>query len=180
MNPDRKQLERRLERATAARLAPGETLDPETAALREGWLAWTRLLDGACPDLRASEKGTVPLARANGFSSRRFRGGWQTFVAAAAAASIAAVLGVTGLVTPNRQAGPVGPAAETFTGSPGATAATPAASDLAWDDGLDDAIASFGQALIEARRSPSRLDGSFDAIQRRLQQMEQDLSDQEL
>jgi len=59
-------LERRLEAATARDVPPEGPLDPEAAALREGWLALSQLLEAAekqlgdCPDFRATTRSVVP------------------------------------------------------------------------------------------------------------------------
>ena len=58
MNEDTKKLEEQLERATAEGGRMDDSLDAETAALREGWLALDRLIEtaqtasGGPPDLQ--------------------------------------------------------------------------------------------------------------------------------
>jgi len=44
MSDDLHELERRLERATAAEISPDQSPDAETESLREGWLALGHLL----------------------------------------------------------------------------------------------------------------------------------------
>ena len=49
MKDDVEQIQRLLEKATDAGSAPPDALDPETASLREAWLAFGQMLETASP-----------------------------------------------------------------------------------------------------------------------------------
>ena len=62
MSDEVEKLERMLQRATAAENVPPDDLDGETSRLREGWIAFGRLLEAAEPPAEVSFR-CLPLPR---------------------------------------------------------------------------------------------------------------------
>ena len=177
MNDELRQLERRLEQATARRLPDGTTLDSETAALREGWLAMAQLLEAA--DAASAEMAPVrPLPPAG---SRRT---WM----AAAAAAIAASLLVGGALAwklssggnsveqvakdraPSQQPEPLRAPEKDLTAFPMALP------DTSSDESLDEGIARAYQELIRIEQDWHRLGSASAPLANKLEQIGQELS----
>ena len=60
MTDGQRELERRLERATARQCPAEDSLEPETAALRAGWLALGELLEAAQPQADPPPWSMIP------------------------------------------------------------------------------------------------------------------------
>ena len=177
MNEPLSQLEPRLEQATSRRLPDGTTLDSETAALREGWLAMAQLLEAA-DSASASAAPVRPLPPAD---SRRT---WKAAVAAAIAASllIGSVLAwklssggnsveqVAKDRAPSQQPEPL------RAPDRGLTAFPVAVPDTSSDESLDEGIARAYQELIHIEQDWHRLGSASAPLANKLEQIGQELA----
>ncbi len=174
MSDDPRELERQLEQATARSGPSGAPLDPETASLREAWLALGQLLETAHPatDLPVQPRA-APRAR------RRPR--WLVPAAVALAASL--LIGVTVVWTVRG----LGPSSDASSGGMALEGASPSASiaqrpsralpeaKLAWHDTLDNEIVLAGQAVVSAQEDWPILADASNSVQYGLQQVEKDV-----
>ena len=190
MNDDLRKLERQLEQATAGRDAPRAALDPQTASLREAWLAFGQLLEAATSTPAASPG-------AMSWTPPREHRRWLVPAALALAASLLVGLTVAwGVRGHGPFARPGGAAIEVAsnggkeaTPDPEATppAVSPAdspadspAAELAWDDTLDSEIASAGRAVVSVRHDWLGLAEGSSAVRYGLRRLEEDLRDSPL
>ena len=181
---DVEELRRALEQATAAESTAEKEADPQTAGLREAWLALGQLLSAAEPP---ADWSSAPLVAR---PARRLRA-WAAALCAVAASLLIGVA-IYGLLGP--KAGPVGPvpspdtmaaAQQTPTekiavAPPKQKSAAPADDPTAWDDGMDKQFAAAGQNLISVEQSWSQTSDAADMVRYELQQMEQDVKENEL
>jgi hypothetical protein len=173
VSEDLERLQRSLERATAAKDAPQAGLDPQTASLREAWLAFGQLLEAAQP---ATE---LPLDRWMTTPPPARKRRWVLPAAAVLAASL-----LTGVVTTwmlratNQPQGP-GPAPEhTVSTSNHVAAPTPEQSIVAptvngsqWDDSLDEQLAQAGRQVAYAQQDQFPGADAFGLVQYRIEQI---------
>lgn len=156
MNAESQRLLQQLEQATAAGNVPLPEMDAETAALRQGWLRLTQLLEAAAAD----EDPKVILARPP-FSPTSPR---RKSLAIAALAASALLLVVAGWMSRNELA-PRGAVEQVAQDQPlvppreraahGKSPGPQTADELAWDDTLDERLAQ-AQLAMEALRLESR------------------------
>jgi hypothetical protein len=184
-------LERQLEQATARPDSSGGPLDPQTASLREAWLAFGQLLDAAQP---ASGKGTVPFSSDENRDSppriqpvpwpARHRRAWLVPAAVGVAASLLVAVTIAWMTrgggdsqsNPNRGtatlAGAPGPT------QPGATVPQPGVAsqtELAWDDTLDKQIVLTGEAVLGAQEDWSVLADAANSVRYGIHQIQKDV-----
>lgn len=191
MNDEARELQRRLELATAAECPPDASLDTETASLdgeteslREGWLALGQLLEAAQPALDRPLKLQRPAPKR---ASR-----WSK--AAAMAASL--VIGVTlawSLIAkmavdptqPGREIAVEGDDSKTQQPAPNDIEAediepSDPSDELDWDDSLDDRIALVSQEIIRVQGDWYCLDDAFGPLRDGIDQIEQEIEDDTL
>jgi hypothetical protein len=174
MNEETEQLQRQLERATAAGCEPDPSADAETAALRETWLALGQLLDAAAPVGDAMPEMRCPRRLAAS------RWSWAALAAVAVWLLIAAGVAWLPAWSVPGQA-PVEVAARPSPlPSAAASAQTPAEAGLEWDDSLDEEIALAGQKILSIAQEPYRLRAIDSPIAERLKEMDRDLTESTL
>ncbi len=176
MSDDLRHLERQLEQATARAAPPDASLDPETASLREAWLALGQLLEAAQAE---SGPPAQPWSPPRGRTWIR----WTAAVAVAVAASLLIGVGIWALRAPGPSSGPqpspddiagtAAPVPEAPTPEPSPSALP--AGELAWNDALDNEIVLAGQALLSVQEDPRLLAGSSDPLRYGLQAVAGDL-----
>ena len=156
MNAESQRLLQQLEQATAAENVPLPEMDAETAALRQGWLRLTQLLEAAAAD----EEQKVILVRPP-FSSASCR---RKTLAIAALAASALLLVLAGWMSRNYLAprAAVQQVAQERTlvlsRDPAAQRTSPglqAGEELAWEDNLGERLANV-QLVMESLRLESR------------------------
>lgn len=174
MSDELNELERRLERATAAECPSEPILDAETASLREGWLALGQLLEAVRPQLEQplqlpEPARPKPLVR------------WRLAGVAAVAASILVGLtlvwksiGTSRPSTPSSVSEASAVEAEQPLPARRTTQLASVADELAWDDSLDQQIASAAQAVVRIQQDWYHLDYAFGPVYHGLEQMEED------
>jgi len=192
VNDETKRLREILERATALGDEVPEDLDAETASLREGWLAFGRLLTEAQPTAGEPWENWKVTPRPT--QRRRFLG-----LAIAVAASLLIAAGLTMAyrlrdgssgVQPNPPTiaqddlAPAGIVEKTPDASPQPEAevrqnlqiaAVP--DELEWDDSLDEQITAVAQATALAREGWYAQAGNVSAIERGLDEIKKDIQD---
>ena len=178
MNEELENLERMLERTTAAEDMPQDDLDGEAARLREGWIAFGRLLEAAQPAETSLRRLPLPRRR----PQRRL---WS------AAGLLAASLVVCGVAMWMLQA-----PGRTKNASPAAvqTAATgvrqsapptktnkqaTTSTGLKWDDSFDEQVAQLSQNVIDAEQGSS-VWADTGAVQSKIEQIQQEFKDNSL
>ena len=169
MNHDRTD-PRLLELATSCCREPGELLDPETAELREGWLALGDLLarhpvrdNSAFAARLAAELSAAPVITV------RSKGRWA--VVGALTAVAAAALVAISIWTAGKPASRDDVVAGHLQ-NPVLSGAEEAAD---WDDPLDGQIASLQEQLGPLAGSPPGLDASLSALNQQLAELADDL-----
>lgn len=186
---DTKDLETRLEQATS-RDCPGEgSLDPETAALRAGWLALGELLETAQPQ----DESPLPQLPPPPAPQRSRR--WLPAMIAALAASVLIVAAVAWSMRATTPTGVPAPALSEIADSRGkpapavvkpAPAVTlrqkPAASgDVeAWDDSLDQEIEMAGRAIRHVRQDQLASAADAGRVEYQLETLKKDIEDNTL
>ncbi len=192
MNDEAERLQEMLERATAPGNEVPEDLDAETASLREGWLAFGKLLADAQP--------TAGEPRENWKVTSRPVQRWRSLgLAIAVAASLLIAVGLAAVyrlwdgssgTQPNpptiarddsMSAGTVANAPESLA-QPEAEvrqdlpiAAVP--DELKWDDSLDEQITAVAQAAALASVDWYAQTGNLSAIERGLDEIKKDIQD---
>ena len=174
MNDETRELQHRLERATAAECLPQESLEPETASLREGWLALGQLIETAQPALDRP----LPLRRAGPKKTLRWR------KAVAMAASLAIGVALAWGLTAKYAADPTQPAREMAAASgvseKNVIAQVDPIAELEWDDSLDDQIAMVGWEIIQVQGDRYCLDDAFRPLWESIDRMEQEIENSTL
>ena len=173
MSDELRELQRRLEEATAAAPPPAAELDAETRELREGWLALGQLLEAAHP---AGETPVVlpPMPRRS--AGRR----WKLAAVAALAASLVVVATLAWML---RETGQKGQIASPEVKQPAPTVAQKEGEveQLDWDDTLDDHIAMAGRELVLCIQEDWRhVDETFSPLNEGLQEIRQEIEDSTL
>jgi hypothetical protein len=192
VNDETQRLREILERATAPGGEVPEDLDAETASLREGWLAFGRLLTEAQPTAGEPWENWKVMPRP--VQSRRFLG-----LAIAVAASLLIAAGLTMAyrlrdgssgVQPNPptiaqdERAPAGIIEKTPEASPQPEAevrqnlqiaAVP--DELEWDDSLDEQITTLAQAAALVHDDWYAQAGKLNAIGRGLDEIKKDIED---
>ena len=182
MNDKKAGLEQMLEQVTAPSDAEPRDLGPDAQALRETWLALGRLLEAAQPPAAPLLESVAPPRT----SHRR-----SLTALAALAASVFLALsaycwmwgggGKLGVALPS----PDGRMAS-VDGPNRSAPATPhpqnssEASELQWDDSLDEQIATVGQGLALAQSDLSHAFDAADFVRRGIQQTQQELENNKL
>ena len=206
MSDEQSELHRRLEQATARHAAADdEPMDPETAALRAGWLALGDLLEAAQPQIGpVVERLPLPPAR------RRKR--WLPLAIAALAASVIVALAsswlASGTKPPAVSPAPAPEIAKTNHPAPAVSSVpavspppvpvivekspTPAVSpvhqspalspdaDLAWDNSLDEDIELAGRAILQARQDQLASTAAPGRVQYQLENLKKNIEDNSL
>ena len=192
MNDETKRLREILERATAPGDEVPEDLDAETASLREGWLAFGRLLTEAQPT--AGEPWEDWKVTPRPAQRRRFLG-----LAIAVAASLLIAAGLTMAYRLRDGSSGVQPNPPTIAQDDrvpaGIVEKTPEAipqpeaevrqnlqiaavpDELKWDDSLDEQITAVAQATALAREGWYAQAGNVSAIERGLDEIKKDIQD---
>lgn len=192
MNDETKKRQEMLERATAPSHEVPEDLDAETASLREGWLAFGRLLTEAQP--AAGEPWENWKVTPRPVQRRRFLG-----LAIAVAASLLIAAGLTMAYRLRDGSSEVLPNPPTIAQDNRVPAGTveeaPAAipqpeaevrqdlqiavvpDELEWDDSLDEQITTVAQAAALAREDWYAQAGTFNVIGRGLDEIRKDIED---
>jgi hypothetical protein len=183
MNEDPDKLQRSLEQATAAEGASADGLDPETASLREAWLAFGQLLEAAQPPL---DKFPLPVTgeRQEGRAMRpdRLRR-WLVPIAGLLAASLLVGIAITWMSRTTNPSENVRPAPEQ-TASTNRPVTAPAyeqpqptttAKGPQWDDSFDEQLAQLGQQMAYAREGQSCQSDDIALVQYRMEQFRQEI-----
>jgi hypothetical protein len=186
VNDELKQLREQLEQATSPHSSADETLDEETARLHEGWHALGSLLE------EVDAAGERPLRLEKPWQQPRHRGRWLVVAALSASVVIAAGIGWRvwqssmddGAIPAEQQIAttdqkPATPLEKTQPTQKGPPPETEVA-ELAWDDSLDDRIASIGLQVSHVRVNGSSSTSTYESIGLELEQMERDISDGKL
>lgn len=175
MSDELNELERQLERATAAECPSEALLDAETASLREGWLALGQLLEAARPTLE--EPLELPEPARPTWHVR-----WRLAGVAAVAASI--LVGLTLVWKSTGTSRPGDPSTLSDEISVDAEQPLPGArqarlvsipDELNWDDSLDEQITLAAQEVVRIQQDWYYLDDAFGPVYHGLEQMEEDL-----
>ena len=180
MSDEFDKLQRQLEQATAPDCPAESRLDAETASLREGWLALAELLKAAEPaseeplELRAplmpvrrvgpKAVGLVALA-ASLLVAVSVAGRWIRSDRAGGSGSLSEHA-LSGVISTDRE--PVGP-------GPGQIEPASLADRFAWDDPLDQQIASVAQELVRLQQDWDQVDGGFGPLYHGLEAMAEEL-----
>jgi len=170
---DLKNMQRSLERATAAKDAPQVGLDSQTASLREAWLAFGRLLEAAQPSTELPLdrwKTTPPPAR-----NRR----WILPAAAVLAASLLVGVVAVWMLRATNQPQGAGPAPEQMVATSNHVAApmreqpaaAPAVEGSEWDDSLDEQLAQAGRQVAYAQQDQFPGADTFGLVQYQIEQV---------
>ena len=173
MSEDLENMQRSLERATAAKDAPQAGLDPQTASLREAWLTFGQLLEAAQP---ATE---LPLDRWQTTPPRARKRRWLLPVAAVLAASLLVGVVATWMLRAANQPQSPGPAPEEMVATSNHVAsptreqptAAPAVNGLQWDDSLDEQLAQAGRQVAYAQQDQFPGADAFGLMQYRIEQV---------
>jgi hypothetical protein len=181
MNDEHENLLSMLQGATAPETADHQPLDPQTAELRETWLALGRLLENSQPaEPPAIEVPVAPAPR------RRQLAGAAMLGVLAAAILVAAALAVffgqrrqAGELAKTIQPAPVGTVQNTGAKPAAAKPNTPTA-DLAWDDRLDEQISRVGRLVKGVEGDWSLYGRDYAAVRAGLQEIEQEIDGNKL
>jgi hypothetical protein len=176
---DLEELKRRMEQATKRRGLADDSLDPETASLRAGWLALGDLLEAAQPR-NEPLLGCAPL-------TPRIRHGhwWLVRVATLAALVLIAVTVISFVPRARPTIAPFPRLSDVAGGSvrPGSSSpeSTPVVSDnaenaeIAWDDSLDEEVELAGQAIRQAQIGQLALVSTSGQIQYELESLRKEI-----
>jgi hypothetical protein len=170
---------RLLEQATAAHNEPAERLDPETASLREAWLAFGEMLEARQPADSVSPllPGEGPGVRA---ASLRRRRRWQRLLAAGVlAASLLVAMATIWMlsntndrdkpaITPTQMAGTKDPVAPSQKAQPKTVAA---ADTPQWDDSFDEKLEQVRWQMLCVQENQTFRTDAFGQAQYRLEQL---------
>ena len=184
MNNDLETSLRSLDQATAAGDKPSERLDPETASLREAWLAFGEMLEAAQPPSFASPlptnlrsvPGEGPGVRA-AFSRRRRH--WPRLLAAGllAASLLIAVAAIWTTSAASRRDNPDGTRQQTVSNNRRAAplqksrAKSVSTADAPqWDDSLDEQFEQVGWQMLCVQENQAFRTDAFGQAQYRLEQ----------
>jgi hypothetical protein len=180
MNEDNRELERVLERATASTTAPECDMDPNTAALREAWRVWGRLLQSAeTPMDPAVARHTAP---------RSVRPWWLAAAGGVLAATVAIGAATAWIANAARHSDQVSSfpatAAPADAKTPLVAARRPAtagtSSESQWDDLFDDQLARVGREMIHVQQDWSLRAGAFDLVRSRLEEIHAEIESGQL
>lgn len=188
MNDESKQLERRLEQATARQLPADTPLDSETAALREGWLALGQLLE-------AAESAAGPAAPLPAIPPTPAPRSWKWLgrvVALAASLLVAGVVawqlfpgsdsGQHAVKTPEPAPTPqlvqtpepaLAPEKNQVAGQPGQQ---PKPAQESWDGTLDESITQAYQDLISIEQDWTGFNSMSASVSTKLEEISQELA----
>ena len=193
MNEDTKKLEEQLEKATAEGDRMDGSLDAETVALREGWLALGRLIETAQPARDASPAlqypaETVP-ARCRKPVGLKTLAGLATLAAALLVAAIATLSFVEDRpdavtarpeIAQDERGGKQSTLPVLAQDAPKQKNGTDADDVLAWDSSLDTEIATAGQEMLRIQADWYASDDTASSIYYRMEQMRQELNNNTL
>ena len=175
MSDELRELQRRLEQATAAEVPPDAELDAETRELRDGWLALGQLLETAHPDGETPIE-LPPMPRRS--PGRR----WKLAAVAALAASLVVVATLAWMLSESgqRQKGRIA-SPEVKQPAPAVAQNEGELQQFDWDDTLDDHIATAGREVVLCIQEDWRhVDETFSPLSEGLQQIRQDIEDSTL
>ncbi len=193
MSDETKILAEQLEKATAPGNIVDDTLDAETKALREGWLALDQLIEATQPSETELPELQFPMQPQPATKSKLAVAKKLAALATLAASLLAAAL-LTWSFVDGRQGEKIvkNQSNETQTPSPIEEVSAPvlvqdeqkpsdtAADELDWDAPLDNEIAAAGQEMLRIQSDWYASDDTSSAVYYRMQQMQQDLSDNTL
>jgi hypothetical protein len=180
MNDAWKELQDKLEQATARGELHEAELDPETASLHETWIALERLLESAVPQER-------PLSIPCPTSLQRQPRRWLLGSVAVVAASLLIGAVAIWIWQSGSDDGRPGPGPQQITeGShqhpaqlpQGGLPTKPPADELKWDDGIDDQLAEMGQQVILASEDWTSQAVASAVIQREFEQVKKGLTEE--
>jgi len=181
MSEEVEKLQRMLERVTAAEDVPQHEPDPETASLREAWLAFGHLLEAArLPAEMLLDNWPVPPPKR---SYRRF---WPAAGVLAASLLICGVAMWALQATRRIENASLSPAQTASTGvthsAPVKKTQKPAASvnEFQWDDSFDDQVAQVGRQVIDVQQGSYAWTDTGGAVQSKIEQIQQDFKDNSL
>jgi hypothetical protein len=199
MTDELRQLEQRLEQATAQCSRSEAPLEPETAALREGWLAFGELLEAAqevsqqrLPSPPAPTTSWCPPQAGEGSSAASVlpqagvRSRWLPITMVALAASVLIALVVAWHVGSMKPiAIPSVPEIAKSHPAPPAPAGkqTPIAAvevEIAWDDSLDQKIEQTGWEVAQVQQDWLAAAAPSGLVQYQLEQVKKDIEDSPL
>jgi hypothetical protein len=167
-------MQRLLEEATAAGDAPADKLDPETAPLREAWLAFGEMIEAAQPP---SVNYPLPLEEGPGVRTVHSHSRRRLLAAGLAASLLAGLVTVWMLYGPNRQENPA-PTTETMAATDRPVASSvhenakseATADEPQWDDKLDEQFAQVGWQMTCVRQNQTFRTDAFGLVQYRVEQ----------
>jgi hypothetical protein len=186
MTDDLRELECRLEQATARHSPAEEALEPETAALRAGWLALGELLEAAQPQ---ADPPLLPLPQP-AVPRRSLPAVTIAVLAASLLVAVTIAWSARGpqstamrLQSPSPRASHLADSGVTLSSSAAqqtpkttTTQTLPAANELAtWDDSLDQQISAVATALASVQEDWHAPLGGSSAIEYQLQQIKKDI-----
>jgi hypothetical protein len=180
------ELQRLLERATAAADASENDSDPEAASLREGWIAFGRLLEAtqAPVEMSIDSRPVLPPKRPYG----RF---WPAAGLLAASLLVCAVAMwrlQTASRTENASPSLAQTASTTVARATPATVAHSApvkkeqkpvasADEPQWDDSFDEQVAQVGQQMTDVQQNAYAWTDTSGAVQSKIEQIQKDFND---
>jgi hypothetical protein len=174
-------LEQMLQRATAAADGPPDDLDGETARLREGWLAFARLLEAAEPPAEASFR-RLPLPRKR--SQCRLWSAAGLLAASLLFCAVAMWILQRPSGAKNAPPAPVQLAATDAQGRlpnrPLSIAENPKAPVPDWNDSFDEQFTQLGRQVIDAQQGSSAWADAGAAVQTRIEEIQQEFKDNSL
>ena len=177
MNEEReqKELERRLEQATAA--DPPAGLDAEAARWREGWLTWGNLLEAGdaremnnvdrlldIPHAVAAPK-VVEVKAVAQKNTARFREKWKAYLPGVSAALVVSLLLAIGMWR-------YWPATDSL---PKEGPVPIADADLAWNDAWDSRVTSLREQMALAQYDSASLGSSFDKVRSQVESLSREI-----
>ena len=181
MTDDLKALERRLEQATARQCSGEDSLEPETAGLRAGWLALGELLEAAQPQV------DPPLPRLPPLRAQRRRRRLPVAIAALAASLLIAVTFAWHARWTKPAATPLPQRLEVAQNGPkpGSSAVkqastAPSDAELAWESSLDQEIETAGQAIRQLQQDQLASATSSGRLQYQLENLRKDIDESPL
>jgi len=189
MTNDLKRTVRALEEATAAGDAPADRLDPQTASLREAWLAFGEMLEAAQPPVCISllspgeepTSSTLLLEEKSSVRALHTRRRWQRLLATGllAASLLIGVATVWVLRSADRQENPTAEPRQIASTNPKVDPSTQAhtkavpADEPQWDDSFDEQFAQVGWQMTCVRQNQFFRTDAFGIVQYRVEQFRQ-------
>ena len=192
MNEDTKKLEQQMERATAAGDRIDDTLDAETASLREGWLALGKLIEAAQKETAGPPELQYPAESEPSHRKKIVGPKVLAAIATVAVSLLVAAVATLSFVANRPDAVTDGPeiARAKHDVSPANVSTELVQSqnqnggahvdEFAWDSALDEEIAAAGQKMQRIQADWYASSDASSSIYHRMEQMRLELNDNTL